>query len=110
MTVEHFEGNVPPTQIEQREHVEISNVGVKRVLVDGYDGANIHDLAVDTNGVLKIASGFNIPVYDYVTLTQATLTDTWVFKTGGVGGTTVTTITITYTDSAKGTISTIAKT
>ena len=56
MTVEHFEGNLPPTQIEQREHVEISNVGVKRVLVDGYDGANIHDLAVDTNGVLKIAS------------------------------------------------------
>ena len=106
MTVEHFEGNLPPTQIEQREHVEISNVGVKRVLVDGYDGANIHDLAVDTNGVLKIASGFNIPVYDNITLTQATLTDTWTFK---VGANTVSTITITFTDSAKGTISTVVK-
>ena len=106
MSIVNFEGNVPPSQIEQREHVEVSGVGVKRVLVDGYDGANIHDLAVDTNGVLKIASGFNIPVYDNITLTQATLTDTWVFK---VGSTTVSTITITFTDSAKGTISTVVK-
>ena len=110
MPVIRYEGNVPPSQIEQREHVEISNVGVKRVLIDGYDGTNIHDLAVDTNGVLKIASGFNIPINDYISLTQATLTDTWVFKTGGVGGTTVATITITYTDSGKGTISTVART
>jgi hypothetical protein len=103
-------GAVKPSSIEQDEHLTLSGVGVKRVLASGYDGVNIHDLATDTNGVLKIAGGFNVPVFDYVTLTQATLIDTWVFKSGGVGGTTTATITITYTDATKVTISTVAKT
>jgi hypothetical protein len=48
--------------------------------------------------------------YDYVSLAQATLTDTWTFKKGGAGGTLVATVTITFTDATKGTISTVAKT
>jgi len=48
--------------------------------------------------------------YDYVSLTQATLTDVWTFYTGGSGGTLVATVTITYTDSGKETISNIART
>jgi hypothetical protein len=104
--VREFSGAIKPTSIEKDEHLEVNGVGLKRVLVTGYDGTNIHDLATDTNGVLKISSGFNIPVYDNVALTQATLTDTWVFK---VASTTVSTITITYTDSGKGTISTVVK-
>jgi hypothetical protein len=103
-------GAVKPSSVEQDEHLTISGVGVKRVLVAGYDGTNIHDLATDTNGVLKIGSGFNIPVYDYVTLTQDTLTDVWTFKVGGISGSTVATITITYATSAKVTISTVART
>jgi hypothetical protein len=63
-------------------------------------------LYVDT----KISSGFGLPAYDYVSQTQDTLTDTWVFKTGGVGGTTVATITITYTGTDKLVISNVAKT
>lgn len=48
--------------------------------------------------------------YDYISLAQATLTDTWTFKSGGAGGTTVATVTVTFTDATKATISTVAKT
>lgn len=47
--------------------------------------------------------------YDYISLTQATTTDTWVFKNGGAAGATVATVTITYTDVSKSVISTVAK-
>jgi hypothetical protein len=49
-------------------------------------------------------------IYDAASLSQATLTDTWTFYSGGVGGTLVATITITYTNSSKTTISTVVKT
>jgi hypothetical protein len=45
--------------------------------------------------------------YDYVSQAQAALTDTWVFKTGGAGGTTQGTVTITYSDATKNVISTV---
>lgn len=48
------------------------------------------------------------PNWDYVALTTATTTDTYVFKSGGSAGTTLRTVLITYTDSTKGTISTVA--
>jgi len=48
-------------------------------------------------------------IWDYMSLTQDATHDTYVFKTGGAGGTTVQTITITYTDSTKATISTVVK-
>lgn len=56
------------------------------------------------------AGGISLPKWDYVTQTQASTTDTWTFKTGGSGGTTVATVTISYTDNTKNTISTVAKT
>lgn len=46
--------------------------------------------------------------YDYGSYTSGATTDTYVFKTGGSGGTTVATLTITYTDSTKVQISTWA--
>ena len=48
--------------------------------------------------------------YDYISLAQASLTDTYTFKTGGASGTTTATVVITYTSSAKTTISTVVKT
>jgi len=45
--------------------------------------------------------------YDNIALTVATLTDTWVFK---LVAATVATVTITYTDATKATISTVART
>lgn len=40
--------------------------------------------------------GLGIPTYDYVSLTPPSLPTSIVFKTGGSGGTTVATLTITY--------------
>jgi hypothetical protein len=60
--------------------------------------------------VAEYIVGMEIPAHDYLALTEATLTDTWVYKTGGAGGTTVAIVTITYTDSGKGTIATVIKT
>lgn len=54
--------------------------------------------------------GFGVPSYDYVSQSQASTADTWTFKTGGSGGTTVAIITINYVDSTKATISNVAKT
>ena len=58
---------------------------------------------------VNITNGFNIPTYDYISLSQNTTQDIWTFKTGGSGGTTVGTVTITYTDTTKGTISNVTK-
>ena len=58
---------------------------------------------------VNITNGFNIPTYDYISLSQNTTQDIWTFKTGGSGGTTVGTVTITYTDTTKSTISNVTK-
>ena len=63
----------------------------------------------DGTDVMGKYSGFGISEYDYAGLTEAATTDTWVFKTGGASGSTVATVTITYTDSGKGTISKVEK-
>lgn len=61
------------------------------------------DTGAPTNALVK-------ETYDYISLAQASTTDTWTYKSGGSGGTTVATVTITYTDSTKATISNVAKT
>lgn len=81
-------------------------VGVFKIPGSGVELQGV--VTVDTNG--NPTSAVNIPTWDYMTLTQASTTDTYTFKTGGSGGTTVSTIVITYTDSGKGTISTVART
>lgn len=48
--------------------------------------------------------------YDYISLTQNSTQDIWTYKNGGSGGTTVATVTITYTDATKATIDDVAKT
>jgi len=65
---------------------------------------------VDDDGALVSISGLSIPAFDYTAQTQDTLTDTWTFKTDGASGTTVATVTITYTDAGKDVISTVART
>jgi hypothetical protein len=54
--------------------------------------------------------GLTPKAYDYVAQTQNSTQDIWTFKTGGSGGTTQQTITITYTDATKQVISTVART
>jgi hypothetical protein len=59
---------------------------------------------------VNVLNGATPPSWDYAALTQGSspYTDTWVFKSGGSGGTTLRTILITYTDSTRDTISTVA--
>lgn len=57
-----------------------------------------------------VTSGFSLAGYDYVSYTAGATTDTYVFKTGGAGGTTIGTITISYTDATKTVPTTFIKT
>jgi hypothetical protein len=54
--------------------------------------------------------GLGIPPFDTTALAQTSTIDVWTFRVGGVGGTLVSTVTITYTDSTKATISTVVRT
>lgn len=63
-----------------------------------------------TIGSVGITDGFNLGVFDFVALGQATLTDTYTFRRGGSSGNLVGTIVILYTDSTKATLSTVTKT
>ncbi len=72
--------------------------------------ASLPVVIASNQSAVPILSGFSVVAYDFVSLAVAALTDTYTFKTGGSGGSTVATITITYTDSTKVTISTVAKT
>jgi len=73
------------------------------------EGITLDTSLLATEETLQALQGFQIPVHDHLALTEAATTDTWVYKTGGAAGTTVATVLITYTDSGKGTITTIAK-
>jgi hypothetical protein len=55
--------------------------------------------------------GSLVPVaYDYIAYTSGATNDVYVYKTGGSGGTTVKTVTITYTDASKAVLSSVAAT
>lgn len=58
-----------------------------------------------------VTSGLVPTSCDYVGTTYPTATtETWVYKSGGVGGTTVATIDVVYTDATKENISSITRT
>jgi hypothetical protein len=59
--------------------------------------------SLQTSGV----AGFTIPRADSITQTQNATQDIWTYR---FGATVVTTITITYTDATKATISTVVQT
>jgi hypothetical protein len=72
---------------------------------------------IDSSGIqysgtnpLPTTDGFALPLYDYMSLTETQTTDTYVYKRGGAGGTTVGTVTIVYVDDTRLTLSTITRT
>lgn len=68
-------------------------------------------VSLNTDGTLPTStSGLVTSSYDYLALTQASTTDTYTYYSGGVAGTLVATVTITYTDSTKTTIANVART
>jgi hypothetical protein len=63
-----------------------------------------------TEDTLQAIAGFNIPVHDYIGAGYPNgTTETYTYKTGGSGGTTVGTITVVYTDATKANISSVTK-
>lgn len=88
-------------EVARAEHVR-KNVGAKRVIPYSYDAT--------TDALTAFGGGFNLPSYDYVSVAYPTATsEVYTLKSGGSGGSTVTTITLTYTDSTKASLSTAAK-
>jgi len=67
-------------------------------------------VALATEATLAKIPGLAIAIYDACSLAQTATVDTWTFYTGGLAGTLVNTVTITYTDSTKTTISNVVKT
>lgn len=72
----------------------------------------MHVAIVDTSGTQVNAAGMNIPTYDYVAmvLSVGNTVETYTFKTGGSGGTTVATVAIVYTDNTRAVVSTVTRT
>lgn len=71
------------------------------------------DLQLDILGNLKAIQKNNLiqVEYDYVGVTYPTTTsEVYTYKTGGSGGTTVSTVTIVYTDTTKDNITSVART
>lgn len=96
-------GNSVP-RITKAEHIGPDDTGdnieAKRVATYGWDGSNWQRQG------LQLTPNKD---YDYIDVQQTSSTvETYVFKTGGSGGTTVQTIVVTYTSSAKTDIDTVA--
>lgn len=63
-----------------------------------------YPVVMDANGNLIITSGLAVPKHDYISLTPPALPTTIIFKTGGSGGTTVATLTLTYSGTDVATV------
>lgn len=74
-------------------------------------GDSIMDGANDAMRVNMVAGGLSLPNYDYVSmaLSAGDTTETYTFKTGGSGGTTVATVVVVYTTSAREVLSSVTK-
>lgn len=87
---------------EEEEHRSVNGVEVKAVtpyVLDTVTG----NLTPQTGGTVPYA-------YDYIKPTYNSTTDVYKYYQGGSGGSLVSTVTITYTGTDKGTISSIART
>lgn len=77
------------------------------VQIENVSGSLINPATEET---LESVAGFNIPKYDYIAVAYPlATTETYTFKTGGSGGTTVATLTVVYTDSTKANLSSVTK-
>lgn len=91
---DHSGQQIPEITVEEHQH----NLRAKRVI-------QIDELGNAINGT-GLTPGVD---YDYLDVQQTNATtETYVFKTGGDGGTTVLTIVVVYTDSTKADINTVA--
>lgn len=99
MASDHTGNTVP--EITQEEHLTEGSFNAKKA------ASYVWDASAGSWGRLakSLTPGTD---YDYIDVQQTSATvDTYVFKDGGSGGTTVQTITITFTSSAKTDIDTV---
>ena len=69
------------------------------------------DTGLATEVTLEAVAGLVTLPYDYIAATYAPASsETYTFKTGGSGGTTVATVNIVYTDSTKSVLTSVTKT
>jgi len=54
-------------------------------------------------------SGLGIPIHDAMAYTSAATTDTYVYRTGGIAGTIVATVVMSYTDATKAVLTTVVR-
>lgn len=88
----------------------MTSVQVDNNLLPAYD-VEVVDGSSASSKIQVFTSGFSLPKYDYIAVTYPIATqDVYTFKTGGSGGTTVSTITLTYTDSTKASLSSAERT
>jgi len=99
------EGALGITEIENQEHISFNktgdNISAKRVVPYYWDGTNWQ-----RQGAELIPGSYDALTY---TATSATV-DTFKYFTGGVSGTLVATLTVTYTDSTHATLVSVART
>jgi len=91
----YMQGSESITQDEHISPVKTGdNIAAKRVAPYAWNGTNWQRQGVNLQPNVD---------YDYIDVQQtSSVVETYVFKTGGSGGTTVRTVTVTYTDSSKG--------
>ena len=88
--------------LNQREHN--TDASAKRVVVRVFDPASGTWSNLAGQGLVSVA-------YDYISYTATSGTvDTYVYKSGGSGGITVATVTVTYTDISHETLVSVART
>ncbi len=94
------------SDVEWAEHEEV--YGKKGVIGYGVDGSdNAVSMLVDSEGKLQVDTlgGLEVPAHNYIALTYVSAgngageIETVTYKTGGVGGTTVATLTLAYNAS-----------
>jgi len=91
------------SEINDDRHLELNkNSGQVTIPVTIFDSAG---------NQTTVQGGLVGAPFDYIVrvLTNST-TETYTYKTGGSTGTTVATVTVVYTDSSLGTVSTVTKT
>jgi hypothetical protein len=98
----------------QRDENSVAAIGGTSSVTDTAGSIKSFQYDPSTRGILTHivgGGGLIIEPYDYVSmaLSGADTTETYTFKTGGSGGTTVATITIVYTDDTRSVLSSVTK-
>ena len=103
----------PNKNVAMLAHSSTANTAeTRRVVVDS-NGALLTSGTSSISGTIPVnmINGLGLGAYDYVSVTYpAGTVETYVFYSGGTAGTNKGTVTLTYLDTTKGSISTVVKT